>query len=104
MWFGLHDGRVHVRSLVDAGKVERLRNDPRARIAPCTIRGRPTGPFTEGLARILPADETDVAEAALDRHYGSRRRLYEGIGSKLGVQTVYIEITPIKGTFEGHAA
>ncbi|MBV9807707.1 MAG: hypothetical protein JO286_11020 [Solirubrobacterales bacterium] len=45
-----------------------------------------------------------MAEAALDRHYGSRRRLYEGIGSKLGVQTVYIEITPIKGTFEGHAA
>jgi len=39
-----------------------------------------------------------VAEAALDRHYGLRRRLYEGIGSKLGVQTVYIEITPVEGT------
>ncbi len=95
MWFGLQRGRVYVRSLADAGKVKRLRNDPHVRIAPCSIRGRPTGPFTEGVGRILPGEENGVAEAALDRHYGIRRRLYEGLGSKLGVQTVYIEITPI---------
>ena len=52
MWFGLYGRRVHVRSLVDAGKVKRLQNDPHVRIAPCTIRRRPTGPFTEALGRI----------------------------------------------------
>lgn len=103
MWFGLHDGRVHVRSLADAGKVKRLRNDPHVRLAPCSIRGRPTGLFAEGVGRILPVEETGIAEAALDRHYGMRRRLYEGLGSQLGVQTVYIELTPIKGTFERRA-
>jgi uncharacterized protein len=104
MWFGLQDGRVYVRSLADAGKVMRVRNNPHVRVAPCGVRGRPTGPFTEGVARILPAEETEVAEAALDRHYGLRRRLYEGLGSRLGVQTVYIEITPMTGTLEEPAA
>jgi PPOX class probable F420-dependent enzyme len=104
MWFGLHVGRVYVRSLGDAGKVKRLRNDPHIRLAPCRLRGTPTGRFAEGVGRILPAEETEVAEAALDRHYGMRRRLYEGLGSMLGVRTVYIEMTPTTGTFEGPAA
>jgi len=98
MWFGLHEGRAYVRSLVDAGKVRRLRHDLRVRVAPCTVRGRPTGPFADGVARILTADESEIAEAALDHHYGLRRRLYEGVGSRLGVQTVYLELAPSGST------
>lgn len=94
MWFGFEGGRVYVRSLADAGKVKRLRRDPRVRVAPCSLRGNPTGPFSEGIGRILGADEEQLAESALDRHYGLRRRLYEGLGSRLGVQTVYLELVP----------
>lgn len=93
MWFGLQGERIYVRSLADAGKVKRVRRDPHVRVAPCTLRGRPTGPFAEGFGRILLAEDTDAAEVALDRHYGAKRRLFEGLGDKLGVQTVYIEIT-----------
>lgn len=92
MRFGLQGKRVYVRSLADAGKVRRLRRDPRVRVAPCTLRDRPTGAFTEGVGRILDVDEAEGAAVALDRHYGLRRRLYEGLGSRLGVRTVYIEI------------
>jgi PPOX class probable F420-dependent enzyme len=94
MWFGLHDGLVYVESLADAGKVKRLRHDPHVRVAPCTIRGRPTGPFTDGVGRILAAAEEKDAEAALDRHYGLRRRVYVKLGSRLGVKTVFLEVTP----------
>lgn len=94
MWFGLLGGRAYVRSLADAGKVKRLSRDPHIRVAPCTIRGRPTGPFADGVGRILGAGESPIAEAALDRHYGLRRRLYEGAGDRLGVQTVYLELAP----------
>lgn len=94
MWFGLRDGRAYVRSLADAGKIKRLRHNPGVRVAPCTVRGRPTGPFADGVARILTADKSEIAEAALDRHYGLRRRLYESAGSRLGVQTVYVELVP----------
>jgi len=98
MWFGLQEGRAYVRSLVDADKIRRLRHDQRVRVAPCTVRGRPTGPFADGVARILTAEESEIAEAALDRHYGLRRRLYEGLGSRLGVQTVYVELAPSGST------
>jgi hypothetical protein len=93
MWFGVDGDRVYARSLADAAKVARLRRDPRVRVAPCTSRGRPTGPFAEGVGRVLSPEESDAAERALDRHYGRPRRIYEGAGTRMGVQTVYLEIT-----------
>jgi uncharacterized protein len=53
VWYGLHDGRLCVGSLADAGKVGRLGHDRRVRVAPCTSRGKPTGPFADGTGRIL---------------------------------------------------
>ncbi len=81
MWFGLHNGRAYVRSLADAGKVKRLRRDPHVRVAPCTVRGKPTGPVAEGRGRILSDGESALAERALDAHYGWRRRIYECVGT-----------------------
>jgi len=94
VWFGLHDGRMYVESLADAGKVKRLRRDRRVRVAPCTLRGRPSGPFADGVGRILGPAEEETAELALDRHYGLRRRLYLRLGTRLGVRSVYLELTP----------
>ena len=94
VWFGLHEGCVYVESLADAGKVKRLRHDRRVRLAPCTVRGRPKGPFADGVGRILGPAEAETAELALDRHYGLRRRLYVRLGTRLGVRSVYLELTP----------
>ena len=94
VWFGLHEGCVYVESLADAGKVKRLRHDRRVRVAPCTVRGRPKGPFADGVGRILGPAEAETAELALDRHYGLRRRLYVRLGTRLGVRSVYLELTP----------
>lgn len=96
VWFGMHDGRVYVESLADAGKVKRLRRDRRVRVAPCTLRGKPKGPFADGVGRIIGATEEQDAEAALDRHYGLRRRLYVRLGTRLGVRSVYLELTPTR--------
>ena len=103
MWFGLHRGRAYVESLADAGKVTRLRRDPHVRVSPCTIGGKPLGPVTDGSGRILEADEEELAESALDRHYGVRRRLYVRFGTRLGVRSVYIELTPT-GLIPGRGA
>jgi PPOX class probable F420-dependent enzyme len=95
VWFGLGDGNVYVRTDADAAKVRRIRNDPRARIAPCTARGKPLGPPAEGEARVLeqPVDATR-AEAALDANYGLGRKVYERIGEAVGAETVYLLIMP----------
>ena len=98
VWFGLHDGRLYVESLADAGKVKPLRDDRHVRVAPCTARGKPKGPFAEGVARILGAAEEEIAELALDRHYGLRRRLYVRLGTRLGVRSVYLELHPPAST------
>ena len=44
VWFGLGDGKLYVRSEAGVAKVRRIRNDPRVRVAPCTVRGKPLGP------------------------------------------------------------
>jgi PPOX class probable F420-dependent enzyme len=95
VWFGLAGGKLYVRSEADAAKVKRIRNDPRARVGPCTARGRPLGPPAEGRARVLE-DRADfgAAEAALEANYGLGRKLYERAGGALGVKTVYLEVMP----------
>jgi uncharacterized protein len=79
VWFALLDHRRLVASTEErTAKVRRIRRDPRARVFPCDPRGKPLGPGVEATARILEdAEERERAEAALDRHYGRRRRIYE---------------------------
>jgi uncharacterized protein len=95
VWFGLHDGKVYVRSEADVAKVKRIRNDSRVRVAPATVRGKPLGPPAEGRARVLEdAGEEQLAEAALKANYGLGRRIYERAGGALATSLCYIEISP----------
>jgi uncharacterized protein len=95
VWFGLlDDRRLVVRTEERTAKVRRIRRDPRARAFPCDPRGQPLGPGVEATARILTtAEEGDLAEAALDRHYGRSRRIYEKVmADERGM--VYVELSP----------
>jgi uncharacterized protein len=96
VWFGLgDDGRLYVRTEAEAAKVKRISHDARVRVAPANVRGKPVGPVAEGTARVLPPDEHDRAERALQSNYGLGRRVYEGLASgPLGVATTYLEVTP----------
>jgi PPOX class probable F420-dependent enzyme len=78
VWFGIAGGRLYFRSLADTAKLRRIAREPRVLVAPCTLRGRPTGPPFEGRARILddPA-EVATAEHAIQANYGAGRRAYE---------------------------
>jgi PPOX class probable F420-dependent enzyme len=58
-----------VRSPGTGWKVKRMRNNPRVEIAPCTIRGHPTGPSRSAWARRLEGDEARVAARALRRRH-----------------------------------
>jgi uncharacterized protein len=95
VWFGLGDGKLYVRSEAGVAKVRRIRNDPRVRVAPCTVRGKPLGSPAMGHARVLDSTADEArAERALRANYGLGRRVYEGVGGPLGVDTVYLEIAP----------
>ena len=76
VWFALREGRLYVFSEARAGKVKRLRNDPRVRVAPCSVRGKVKGRWLEGRGRRVE-DPAAVAAAyqALGRKYGWQMRL-----------------------------
>jgi hypothetical protein len=89
IWFAEEGDKLYFMTNSKLGKVKRLRNNPQVKIAPCTIRGKITGPEFSGTARILPAEE--------------REPVRRGIGSKYWLARVpflwrntdtYVEITP----------
>lgn len=75
MWFVVHRDSIYVYTLASAGKVKRIRNNPRVRIAPCDARGTLKGAWVEATARIV--DETEAAQAhdLLVAKYGWMKRL-----------------------------
>ena len=55
----------------DSGKVKRLRNNPRVRVAPSDVRGIVHGPWSEGTARVADDPEAIAqAHAMLRAKYG----------------------------------
>lgn len=71
VWFAWDDGTLWVFTAGNAGKVKRLRNSSRARVAACDMRGGLRGPWLDAEARLVddPAAEAR-AYAALRRKYG----------------------------------
>jgi PPOX class probable F420-dependent enzyme len=76
LWFAEEGGRLYVYSLANAGKVKRIRNNPRVKIAPCDVRGNVKGEWVEAEARILNASEAAHGHRLLNKKYG----LLKGIG------------------------
>jgi len=50
-------------------KVKRIRNNSNATIAPCTMRGKITGPQTNVQVRILPEEEENIAKETIKTFY-----------------------------------
>ena len=95
VWFGVaDDGRLYFRTDPHSAKVRRIRNDPRVRVAPCTTRGKPTGPAAEGRGRVLPKEEFDRAEPVIQANYGIGRKIYEGAVDRVIDEVAYVEVTP----------
>jgi uncharacterized protein len=93
-WAAESGGRLYVRTERVAGKVKRLRRDPRMLVAPCTVRGRPLGPPFEATARVLPHDDEPIAERALRGRYGVGRATFELAMDLARVDMCYLEIKP----------
>lgn len=71
VWCAAEDGEFFMFSAQDAGKVKRLRNGNRARLAVCDVRGKLLGEWHPATAKLL-TDPADVRRAlgALRQKYG----------------------------------
>jgi len=89
IWFAEYDGKLYFMTNSKLGKVKRLRNNPQVRIAPCTIRGKITGPEFPAAARFLPPTEFARVRQAIDAKYWLARLPFLWRNTD-----TYIEITP----------
>ena len=83
VWFA-HDGELlYVLSAGNAGKIKRLRNSSRARVANCRFNGELLGPWHEAEARLLSPGEILDAHRLFRRKYGWQMRSFDFF-SRLG--------------------
>ena len=69
VWFVLDQDVFYVYTDADSWKVKRIRNNPRVRIAVCTMRGDLKGPWVDATASIVHGEEERAAHRLLDRKY-----------------------------------
>jgi len=87
------DGRAFFRTYDASGKAKRLRNFPEVRVAPSTLRGRPTGPSVTGTARLLDDDEAVRVRALLAEKYPWLHcRMVPAMHRRKGWRTLHYEL------------
>ena len=69
IWFAEAEEKLYLFTNPKSGKVKRIRNNPNVKIAPCTMRGRITGPEFSALAQILASPEADRAREIMKKKY-----------------------------------
>ena len=89
-----NEGKLYFRSEPHVAKLKRIRNNPRVRVAPCTVRGAPKGDPIEGLARVLPESESQHAYSVLSSSWRRDIAVVERTFDRVGVPAVYVEIEP----------
>lgn len=77
VWFATVGDALVVGTDAGAGKVKRIRHTPSVSVAPCTFRGKVTGPNAAGTARVATAEEATSARAALARKYSLLWRFFD---------------------------
>ena len=94
VWFAQDGGLVYIYSLADAGKVKRIRNNPRVRVAPCDMRGKLKGEWEGARARIVQGEETAKGHRLLDQKYGLLKKVGNLFSKVMNRERVVIAIEP----------
>jgi PPOX class probable F420-dependent enzyme len=95
LWFAEENGTLYVYSLANAGKVKRIRNNPKVRIVPCDVRGKPKGEWVEAKARILDERGATLGHKLLNMKYGWMKRIGNAFSKLMQRQRVVIAIDVI---------
>ena len=70
VWFIIKDDLIIIVTREHTGKIKRLRNNQKVKIATCSMKGKISGPWMSGVAKILDKDKTPEIVRLRDRKYG----------------------------------
>ena len=92
VWFAEANGTLYTYSLANAGKVKRIRNNPKVRIVPCDVRGKPKGEWVEAKGRILDEPGATRGHELLNKKYGWMKRIGNVFSKLMQRQRVVIAL------------
>jgi uncharacterized protein len=69
--------KVHVYSTSDSGKAKRIRNNGRVRVAPCDVRGKLLGEWTDARAEIVTGADAEHGMQLLNKKYMPWKQLLD---------------------------
>ena len=93
VWFFVMDDSIYVITRSKTGKAKRLKNNPKVRVAECTIRGKITGTWSSGTAEILDMTRTAESVKLRDKKYGIQARFAKFLTGNKG-EFFAFKITP----------
>jgi PPOX class probable F420-dependent enzyme len=95
VWFVDVGGKLYVLTGLTSGKIKRIRNNPCVTVAPSSYNGKVLGQPVDARARILPPEDFDMVNCALNRKYGWQKRLFEltRVFRRSSEEPVCLEIT-----------
>jgi hypothetical protein len=86
---------LYVYTIGNSGKAKRIRNNPRARIAPCDRRGKVLGDCVEARAEILQGEAAARGMRALNGKYVPWKQLLDVFASlRFGTERIVLAIRP----------
>lgn len=94
VWFTIDNNNkmINVVTRTETGKVKRLRNNSKARIVPCGIRGQPKGEWLNGKAIFATREQLEIALKQRNKKYGLKAKL-SGIFSRTKGDLIGITIS-----------
>ena len=72
-----NDARLYVYTIGVSGKVKRIRNNPRVKIAPCDMRGKVLGDWVDAQAQIVIGEEDARGVQLLNKKYFPWKQLLD---------------------------
>ncbi|MGA3093042.1 MAG: PPOX class F420-dependent oxidoreductase [Terriglobales bacterium] len=69
IWFAEDGDKLYFMTSSKLGKSKRIRNNPQVKIAPCTIRGKITGPEFSATVRLVAPEEAARVRGFINRKY-----------------------------------
>ena len=72
-----NDAKLYVYTIGVSGKVKRIRNNPRVKIAPCDMRGRVLGEWLEARVAIVTGEEAARGMRLLNKKYFPWRQMLD---------------------------
>lgn len=89
VWFVEHDDLIWVVTREFTGKVKRLRNNSKVRIAVSNFSGKPKGKWFSGQADIVQGDLSKTVISIRNKKYGFMAKLIGIFSAKKGKYVVF---------------